>query len=308
MFNTSLKIAFIVLLAFIFRFLKVFNEGDEKILNAYVYYVALPAFLLLELNRLILDKVTFKISGVIFLSILAILLLFLIFQLIFGFEKRWFNILSLSTVFGSTAFFGIPFVSFAYSDSTSLQLTALVASVSGVIGLTIVLLILEIERSGKISFLKLIVTLSKRFARNPLFISIILGIFLNVAGIKIGGWIYEGLDMVAKSTAVVAIFMLGLFLYGRSYRLIWKGILLALPRVALLPLITFLIAKQIGISGNVLEILVILQAMPVAITMISITQKYDFEKELFSNIVMVSSISSLFYLNAIRFVLTIISH
>ncbi|MEO0274856.1 MAG: AEC family transporter [candidate division WOR-3 bacterium] len=308
MFNTSLKIAFIVLLAFIFRFLKVFNEGDEKILNAYVYYVALPAFLLLELNRLILDKVTFKISGVIFLSILAILLLFLIFQLIFGFEKRWFNILSLSTVFGSTAFFGIPFVSFAYSDSTSLQLTALVASVSGVIGLTIVLLILEIERSGKISFLKLIVTLSKRFARNPLFISIILGIFLNVAGIKIGGWIYEGLDMVAKSTVVVAIFMLGLFLYGRSYRLIWKGILLALPRVALLPLITFLIAKQIGISGNVLEILVILQAMPVAITMISITQKYDFEKELFSNIVMVSSISSLFYLNAIRFVLTIISH
>jgi len=303
MFSTSIQIAFIVVLAFFFRFLKVFREGDEAVLNSYVYYVALPSFLFLELNTMKFNALSMKIVVITLLSMLIVVVLFWIIQRIFRLDRRIFSILSLSSVFGSTAFFGIPFVTFSYPQPEFLQLTALIASVSGVVGLSIVVVLLELEIAGKLAFKDLVRILLKRFARNPLIISILLGLTTNLAGIRLGGGIYKGLDMLGKSTAVTAIFMLGLFLYGKKYRKIVSGLLLSLLRVVLVPIVTYVIARSFGLSGDVLNITVLLSAMPVAITMITITQKYDFEKDLFANIVMVSSLSALVYLNLIRFIL-----
>ncbi len=303
MFSTSFKIALIILFAFLFRFLRVFKGGDEKIFNAYVYYIALPSFLLLELNRLPLKSETFVITAVIILSTMLSLLVYLVFRFFLRFSTKWFVILSLSTAFGSTAFFGIPFVSFAYPNPSSLQLTALVASVSGIVGLTTVLFLLELEKAKSSSIFKVFLALLKRLSKNPLIISILLGFFSNILRIEIKGFVFEALSMFAKSTAIMAIFMLGLYLYGRNYRIIAKGIFLSLPRILLLPAITFLIARFFGLAGDALKIVVLLQAMPVAITMITITQKYEFEEELFANVVMVSSLSALFYLNVIKLLL-----
>jgi predicted permease len=44
----------------------------------------------------------------------------------------------------------------------------------------------------------------------------------------------------------------------------------------------------------------LLSAMPVALTLITLTQKYDFEVDLFANLILVSTLSSLAYLNLLR--------
>ncbi|MDI6851941.1 MAG: AEC family transporter, partial [bacterium] len=270
------------------------------VFNAYIYYVALPAFIFLELSYLPLTSETLKVIAVVTLPIVLVLALYWLFTKFLKFERRFFIILSLSTVFGSTAFFGIPYVTFSYPQKESLQLAALVASISGIVGLTTVITLLELYSAPGLKMKALIKLMINRFKRNPLIISIVLGFLSNVMNLKVSGGIYKGLDMIGKSTAVIAIFMLGLFLYGREYRKIWQGFIFSLPRALLLPLVTYVFARLFGLTSTSLAITVLLSGMPVALTMITITQKYEFEVDLFANLILVSTLSSLVYLNLLR--------
>lgn len=303
MFSVSTQIFLVILLGFLFRHVGVFKEGDERVFNAYVYYVALPAFIFLELNLLPLTDETLKIIAVVTLPIVSVLIIYWLIAKFLRFNKRLFVTLSLSTVFGSTAFFGIPYVTFSYPQKESLQLAALIASVSGIVGLTTVITLLELHSIPGLKIKRLLKIIFIRFKKNPLILSIAAGFLTNVLHLKVSGGIYKGLDMIGKSTAVIAIFMLGLFLYGRSYRKIWQGFLFSLPRMLLLPLLTYIFARFFGLTSTALAITVLLSAMPVALTMITITQKYNFEVDLFANLILVSTLSSLFYLNLLRFLI-----
>lgn len=303
MISTSLQILLIIAIAFYFRRIRVFKEGDEKIFNAYIYYVALPSFIFVELNQIPLNSTSLRYALSAIFPILLLLIFYLIIGKVFRLENKYFYILSVSTVFGSTAFFGIPFISFIYNDLESMKLTALIASVSGIIGLSAILLLLEFYSSPKLRIIEILTILAKRFSKNPLIIAIFAGLLTNLIGLRLRGFVYDGLSMFGKSTAVVAIFMLGLYLYGRKYKRILQGILYSIPRMVLLPLITYLVSRLLSISGRELEIIVLLSAMPTALTLVNLTQQYDFEPDLFSNIIMVSTLASTLYLPIIRYLL-----
>jgi len=299
-FSVSLQIFLVIAIGFLFRHLRIFKDGDEKVFNAYVYYVALPAFIFLELNHLPLRKETLKVVAVVALPIIIILMVYWIVVRLFKLDRKLFTTLALSTAFGSTAFFGIPYITFAYPQTESLQLAALIASVSGIVGLSTVVSLLELYYVPGLKLKELLKVIINRFKRNPLILSIIAGFLSNVLGLKVGGGIYKGLDMIGKSTAVIAIFMLGLFLYGRTYKKIWQGVLLSLPRMLLMPFLTYVFAHLFGLTSTSLSITVLLSAMPVALTLITLTQNYDFEVDLFANLILVSTLSSLAYLNLLR--------
>jgi len=299
-FSVSVQIFLVITAGFIFRHLGVFKEGDERVFNAYVYYVALPAFLFLELSYLPLTNETLKVIAVVTLPIVAILILYWFFAKLLKFDRRFFVTLSLSTAFGSTAFFGIPYVTFSYPQRESLQLAALIASVSGIVGLTTVITLLELYSAKGLKAKALLKIMVNRFKKNPLILSIAFGFLSNVMNLRVSGGIYKGLDMIGKSTAVIAIFMLGLFLYGREYKKIWQGFIFSLPRALLLPLLTYVFARLFGLTSTSLAITVLLSGMPVALTMITITQKYEFEVDLFANLILVSTLFSLVYLNLLK--------
>jgi len=92
-------------LGFLARKLHLLRAGDERVLNALVYYCALPAFLLLELTQATYSREILRFvlagGGPLFLLVLLLGLLRLL-----RLSRENFYLLSVSTVFGSLAFLG----------------------------------------------------------------------------------------------------------------------------------------------------------------------------------------------------------
>jgi len=205
--------------------------------------------------------------------------------------------LILSTIFGSLAFFGIPFVTFAFPTALAKRLATLSAAFIAVVSVTISITILELyklERSTVREALKLI---GHKFSRNPLIISILLGALLSVFRFEIPLPISVSLHMLGSSTPTVAIFMLGVFLYGRKYVKMTEALKLSLLRILFLPTMALLVTNLLKLPTLESSILTLMHGMPVAISMLVLSERYDFYKETIASLILISSLGAALYLN-----------
>jgi predicted permease len=103
--------------------------------------------------------------------------------------------------------------------------------------------------------------------------------------------------MLGSTTAAVAIFLLGVFLYGRKYTNIYRAFELSLLRILFLPILASLTTLAFDLPELERTILVLMHAMPVAISMIVLSERYDFHKETIASLILISSIGAAIYLN-----------
>ena len=281
---------------FFSRKIRILKSGDERVLSAYVYYFALPALFFINMTETIFtsEVLAFVFAGII--PILVIMAVYFLLYLIFRFSKNTFYLLTLSTIFGSLAFFGIPFITFAFPIEGEHLSTLFSASIS-IVTVTSSLTILELYRLEKSTKWKGIKTVSRRLSKNPLIISILLGILLSIIGIEIPAPISAPLHMLGRTTSTVAIFMLGVFLYGRKYTNITKAFKLSLLRIVLLPTLALLVTGLLNFTGVEGSVLVLMHGMPVAISMIVLSERYDFYKETVASLILISSLGAAVYLN-----------
>jgi predicted permease len=273
------------------------QSGDERVLSSYVYYFALPALLFINLAETAFTKETlqFMLAGVI--PVLIIVPFYWIISLIWRLSKNTLYLLILSTVFGSTAFFGIPFIMFAFPTEQAEHLSILsVVSISPV-SITIAITILELYKLEKTTIWKGLYQVVKRLSTNPLILSILSGIVITVIGVEIPAPLSKPLHMLGSTTSIIAIFMLGVFLYGRKYTNIMKAFLLSLLRIILLPIVALLITGMINLPDMERTVLILMHSVPVAISMIILSERYGFYKEIIAALIMVSSIGAAVYLN-----------
>ena len=161
------------------------------------------------------ETIRFMIAGII--PVFVALIIHIALCLVFGFSKNTLYLLIISTVFGSLAFFGIPFITFAFPTMQAEHMATLAAASIAPASVTISITALELYKLGEVTIgegLRLVV---KRLSRNPLIISILCGILLSVTGIVVPLPLSTPLHMLGGTTSTVAIFMLGVFLYGRTY-------------------------------------------------------------------------------------------
>ena len=282
-------------LGFLSRRIRVLKKGDERTLSAYVYYFALPALLLSDLARIdLIENLNFILAGI--LPILIVVAVYIFIYFVFRLSKDTLYLLILSTVFGSLAFFGLPFMIFAFPEEGEHFATLSVASIS-VVGVTISITVLELYKFRESTIWEGLRKVVKRLARNPLILSVMFGVLFSVTGIEIPQPIQEPLHMLGATTSTVAIFMLGVFLYGRRYTNLAKAFGLSLLRIALLPLISLLPIMLFGLKDVAKATLVIMNSVPVAISMIVLSERYDFHKETIASVILISSISAVVYLN-----------
>ena len=144
----------------------------------------------------------------------------------------------------------------------------------------------------------------KRLAKNPLILSILCGIIVSVSGLVIPSPLQTTLHMLGKTTSTVAIFMLGVFLYGRRYAELGTAFKLSTLRMIFLPAVALLIAKFVFKLPSIEQsVLVLMHNMPLAISMLILSQRYDFYKETIASVILVSSIGAGVYLNVWIFIL-----
>jgi hypothetical protein len=175
--------------------------------------------------------------------------------------------------------------------------TLSVASIS-VVSVTISITVLELYKLGESTTIsKGVERVAKRLSKNPLIASILFGILLALSKLEIPQPIWTPLHMLGSTTSTVAIFMLGVFLYGRKYSNLAEAFKLSLLRIALLPLIAVFITMLLDVRGVARATLVIMHAVPVAISMIVLSERYDFHKETIASLILVSSLGAGLYLN-----------
>jgi len=91
--------------------------------------------------------------------------------------------------------------------------------------------------------------------------------------------------------------MLGVFLYGRKYTNITEAFGLSLLRIVFLPIVAFLATTLFNLPAVERSVLVLMHGMPVAISMIVLSERYDFYKETIASLILVSSLGAAIYLN-----------
>ena len=295
--RTILPIFLLIGTGFLARKGGILRAGDERVLSAYLYFFALPALFLVNMAETEFTSRTlrFILAGLIpgFLSVGLYLGLFFLLRL----RIDTLYLLILSTVFGSHAFFGIPFVIFAFPTPEGERLAILAASFISMGSVFVSLTVLELYGLGRASLWEGSRRVAGRLVRNPLILSISVGAFLSLSGLRIPGVLSTFLHMLGRTTATVALFMLGVFLYGRRYKSLLKALKLSILRMVLLPLLGVLSTRLLGLEGMERAVIMLMLSMPLAISMIVLSQRYGFQEETVASLILVSSVGAALYLN-----------
>jgi len=295
--RTIVPILLLIGTGFLSRKIGVLKSGDQRVLSAYVYYFALPALFIVNMSAIELTEETLRFGFAGIIPVLVSVLVHLAFYLVLRFPKETLYLLILSTVFGSLSFFGIPFVTFAFPTSQAEKLATFSSASIAIVSVAISMTVLELYRLKGSTITEGLKHVAKRLSRNPLVISILFGFLLAFAEIRIPTVISTPLHMLGSTTSTVAIFMLGVFLYGRKYTNLSKALKLSLLRIVFLPAVALFTTMAFGLSYLETATLVLMHGMPVAISMIVLSERYGFYEETVASLILVSSLGAGIYLN-----------
>ena len=294
--QTTTPIFLLIGIGFLSRKIGVLKSGDQRVLSAYVYYFALPALFFINMVETVFTEETFRFMFAGIIPVFVVLTVYTLFYLIFRFSRNTLYLLILSTIFGSLSFFGIPFIMFAFpiqGENIATMASAAISPISIAISIT-VLELYRLEKSTMWNGLKHVV---KRLSKNPLIISILSGALLSLVGLKIPFPISTFLHMLGGTASTIALFMLGVFLYGRTYINKANALKLSLLRIIFLPVVALLTTMLFYLNDVERSTLVLMHGMPIAISMLVLSERYDFNKETIASLILISSLGAGIYLN-----------
>jgi predicted permease len=296
-FRTLIPIIILIGAGTISRKTGILKSGDERVLSAYVYFFALPALFFVNMSEinLVTESTGFILSSI-FPIFFALFVIFVISK-IFRLTRDSLYLVIFSTIFGSVAFFGIPFVMFAFPTRQGENLATLAAASISLIAVPISIAVLEIYKLEDSSIRKGIKQVTLSLSRNPLIFSIMFGSLLSIFSIGIPAPISTALHMLGGTTSAVAIFMLGVFLYGRKYGNILKAAELSLLRIIFLPIIALFVVELLNLEYLEKSIVVLMHSSPIAVSTIVLSERYNFHKEVIASLVLISTIGAGLYLN-----------
>ncbi len=284
-------------LGFLSRRMGVLKFGDERALSAYVYYFALPTLFFVNMVETNFMGETLRFMFVGIVPIFIALTIYIFLYLVFRFSRKTLYLLILCTIFGSLAFFGIPFITFAFPTRQGENLATLSAAAIAIVSVPISIIVLELHRLGESTIGTGLKHVLKRLSKNPLIISILSGILLSLVGTELPSPLSTTLHMLGSTTSAVAVFMLGVFLYGRKYTNVVAAFELSLLRMILFPIVAFLTTMLFDLPDMERSVLVLMHGMPVALSMIVLSERYDFYKETIASLILISSLGAGLYLN-----------
>lgn len=300
--NSLFTIFLLVLLGIISRRAGIFSAEHVKTLSSFVYYFALPALFFVKIANLDLLSLDIHVLLVILLPILILLAILFTLNRAGVIRKDVFIVSGLSLSFGSHAFFGVAFFETLF-DGKWLDLTIISASILGILGIVISLMLFEYGNKQKRSRGFLI-----KIVSNPLVISIVLGLIASILDVNIT-ILKNTLDLLGRTAGGVAIFSLGIFIYDHySLRILKNAALYAGFRSLLMPLFTWGVILASGSGNSDLNQYLLLQSgIPAAISLVVFAERYEYKIGEVAGMVILTSLLSfpllitLYYLSRVLF-------
>lgn len=271
----------------LFRRLAIVGEGSEKVFNQYLYYLALPALIIVKIADTPLAGLGWRFLAV------NTLPLALLMALAWGLWKagridwRLARLLIIVAALGNTVYLGFPVAAMRLGEE-AIGYAAIVSSLHNIFIFTFGFLLMSVvcERDCPPS----------RFARlvggSVVLWASVAGLLLAWSGWRLPELLHRVLSDIGRTTLPLSLFTLGVGLYG-------KRIAHNLPRIALvsglklllLPLFCLLAARAFGYSGMVSRVVFLQAAMPVAVMNYVVAREFDFEEDLVGQSILLSTLA-----------------
>lgn len=283
-FNVVFPIAVMMALGYLLKVIKLMNETTVKQVNNVIFRVFLPTMIFKNVYESVISDVfdpklvLFSIGSV----CVIILLLFIVIPLIVKENSRR-GVLIQGIFRSNFVIFGIPVTEALCGKGVTGAASVLIALIIPIFNFAAVIS-LEAFNGNKPDFKKIL----KGIVTNPLIIASVLGLLINISGIRFFGVIEKSMGNIASITTPLALIILGASInfktVGSNLRYIIGGIgarLVLVPAICL-----FFGAYVFGFRGADLAILLALFASPSAVSSFTMAQQMGGDDELAGQIVM----------------------
>jgi predicted permease len=294
-FNTVLPLFLIIFTGILFSRTKVASAYWIDILNKYALWIGFPALVINSLSRLeIIDGPVTQLVIYNSLFIVCCILLAYPFSAILKLSNHRRRTLFLIFAFGNVAYLGIPVLQNVYGDDI-LPVAAILSAIYVFWLLTLGLILVEVHGEGHFHPTKLLI----RLLKNPLLISVFIGIVLVVFQIQLPSAVGKTISMFAGSVTAVVLFSLGIFLgYQKMGTLRDWTISLAFVFITMIlfPAIYWIFLRKSDIPSSFMQASILDAAMPLGLTPYALAQQYNLDTPFTARLVVLATLMSIIIL------------
>ncbi|MFK4446587.1 malonate transporter [Caballeronia udeis] len=265
--NSLVPVAFVILLGLLAGVLKLITVENSSVLAALALDFCLPAMLFAATAQMTAQEFeNWQFFLGIALGLIAIYLVGLAFAL-FAFRKpvAESSLQALNGAFPNMAFMGIPVLTAVIG--TSAVISVVIGNlISSFVLLPITLTLLETGKPSKAGTSPSMVVLSAvtRAVKQPLVWAPLAGILFAVVHVPLPDVIAKSFNLIGVATSGVALFALGLVLSGQRLKISWSASVNIVLKILAQPLVMWLLAVALGVTGVYRREMILLGALPTA--------------------------------------------
>ncbi|MDO8339960.1 MAG: AEC family transporter [Candidatus Burarchaeum sp.] len=290
MFGAILTIFIIMAFGFITRHAKILKDGDYKVMNNFIYYAALPALIFISLY----DNGTSAFSDWTLITanaaaILVMIALVLLVSALIKLPRKLIAVFLLAAFYGNILYMGYQ-VNVLEFGEVSAPIVVMVVTVYNLIIFSLGLALLQAYSDGLNT-----PDIVKRISTNPLLLSSAIGLIYIYAGLPaLPASLAEAIRLVGHVTSPVAIFAMGVFMYGRNpFAQLKLNLAISATKMFFFPLLFVAIARAFSLTGLGYEVSLFEAAMPLAVSNFVLADHYKLDTELVSSAIVLTTLLSL---------------
>ena len=299
-FSAVFPIFLTIALGYVLRVCKVWGEPTITKLNGSVFRVFLPVHVFLSIYNSDLASVfNGKFVAFVCVSIAALFLLLSLLIPRIEPEPRRRGVMVQGIMRSNFVILGMPLVSAVFGDEGSAAAAAMIAFVIPIFNVLSVIT-LEINRSAKPNLPHILLGIAK----NPLIIASVLAVLCRIVGLHLPQLLTNPMTDWGKIATPLALVSLGgSFQFSRVRSGIRQLIIVVLGRLILVPAAFVALGALFGFRGVELMVIAAVFGAPTAVSSFPMAQEEGGDGELAGQIVVFSSVLSMFSLFGIILVL-----
>ncbi len=291
-----LPVFFVIVVGAILGRVRLFTEPMARHLNAFVFYVAQPALIMLLAANAPFEDYDLPALGLYFASEVAVYGgVALIAYKVFRRDAREAILLGMTSVFVNHLYYVLPIVRLIHGAEAS-------APIEGAIFVDVAILfcgtvfVMELSSRQSVSLREY----PRMLAKNPALWALGFGLIANAAGGAIPSGIHTFVQFTGSAAAPIALFALGVVLSQVNFRhLSWLLAVIVLAKVLVHPILAFSALSAGDITAAWSSPLIILAAGPCGAMPFVIALQYKVDTTLMAKAILISTLLTLFSLAAL---------
>lgn len=263
----------------------------------FALWIAFPALLINAIPRSPLQGVA-GVALVYFLGCAVLFLLAMVLaRLLLGAGLSHAALFGLNATYGNIGALGIPTVLALFGPDALALIMPIIALHSGFF-LPIAAVLIAIGAGGGNGYEALMDSL-RSVARNPIVIAIAVGLMLQIGQVPIPEAVGRLLSLFGGAGPPIALFCIGASLPALAGNTSWREASLACTlKLAVMPLVVWIGARQLGIEGFPLQVAVIIAALPTGANVFLLAQRSSVPADASATTVAVATAVSVVTLSA----------